>query len=149
VARADRVYVDPSALLSAYLHDARSRRFCAWRSRLRGSVGVTRHGLLELQNAIGLAVFRGDVEATSADAAASDLFDDLRSGRTEILELPWRLALDGAADLGRLHTRRLGTRSLDVLHVACASVLGRKVFVTYDRRQASLARATGLRVLAP
>jgi predicted nucleic acid-binding protein len=47
------------------------------------------------------------------------------------------------------HTATVGARALDVLHVASALTLGRTTFVTYDERQAALARATGMRVLAP
>src|SRR5262245_27167972 len=52
VANAERTYVDPSALRSLYLHDDRSRRVCAWRARLRGSLPITRHGYGELVNSI-------------------------------------------------------------------------------------------------
>jgi len=54
VANADRIYVDPRALRCLYLHDERSRAFCAWRRRLRGSLPITRHGYAELVNAIAL-----------------------------------------------------------------------------------------------
>jgi predicted nucleic acid-binding protein len=47
------------------------------------------------------------------------------------------------------HTPRLGTRSLDVLHVATAVTLGMKQFVTYDERQRALAKIVGLKLLAP
>jgi predicted nucleic acid-binding protein len=43
----------------------------------------------------------------------------------------------------------LGTRSLDVLHVATAVTLGAKHFVTYDERQGALAKVVGLTLLAP
>ena len=46
----------------------------------------------------------------------------------------------------RPHSEKLGTRSLDILHVASALVLGSTSFVTFDRRQAALARASGLKV---
>jgi predicted nucleic acid-binding protein len=48
--------------------------------------------------------------------------------------------------LSALHSEKLGTRSLDILHVASAVVLGSTSFVTFDRRQAALARASGLKV---
>ena len=51
-----------------------------------------------------------------------------------------------AERLSALHSEKLGTRSLDILHVASALVLGSTSFVTFDRRQASLARASGLKV---
>lgn len=43
----------------------------------------------------------------------------------------------------------LGCRTLDILHVACATVLNADVFVTYDKRQRALALVAGLNVLPP
>ncbi len=51
-----------------------------------------------------------------------------------------------AERLSALYSEKLGTRSLDILHVASALVLGSTSFVTFDRRQAALARASGLKV---
>jgi predicted nucleic acid-binding protein len=149
VASADRTYVDPGALRRLYVHDQRSRAFCAWRSRVRGALPVTLHGRAEVVNSISLAVFRGDLDHYAADAAIADLAADLDEGRLVLADLPSRLALERAAELSRAHTPSLGTRTLDVLHVASALVLGMRRFVTYDDRQARLALATGLRVLAP
>ena len=44
------------------------------------------------------------------------------------------------------HTETLGVRSFDLLHVGLAVALGSTEFLTFDTRQASLARAAGLRV---
>jgi predicted nucleic acid-binding protein len=51
-----------------------------------------------------------------------------------------------AERLSALHSEKLGTRSLDILHVAAALVLGAAEFHSFDGRQAALARAAGLRV---
>ena len=48
-----------------------------------------------------------------------------------------------------MHSPKLGTRSLDVLHVASALELEMRYFVTYDKRQENLARIVGLKTLAP
>jgi predicted nucleic acid-binding protein len=149
VANAERTYVDPSALRCLYLHDDRSRGFCAWRRRLRGALPITRYGYAELVNAIALAAFRGDVTREIAEGATADLDTDLGAGRLRLADLAWRRALDAAAQLSRRHTPALGTRSLDVLHVACALTLEMGVFITYDARQAKLATAVGLRLLRP
>ena len=149
VTSADRVYVDPSALRSAYIHDGRSRQFCVWRGRTSGALVLTRHGRAELVNSIALGVFRGTLSAPAADAAFADLDADLRDRSLTLVDLLWRRALDLAAELSRQHTPTVGARALDVLHVASAVTLGKTTFVTYDERQAALARATGLRVLAP
>ena len=52
-----------------------------------------------------------------------------------------------AESLSRRHTAILGTRSLDILHVAAAVVFGALTFVTNDERQAGLAKVAGLRVV--
>jgi predicted nucleic acid-binding protein len=74
---------------------------------------------------------------------------DLATGHLRMLDLLWRRALDRATELSYAHTVTLGTRALDVLHVASALELGARTLVTYDTRQAALARAVGLKTLAP
>ena len=149
VASAEKTYVDPSALRRIYIHDHRSRGFCTWRARLGGTLPLTRHGRAELVNSICLAVFRADINRAEGEAALADLDADLAEGRLWLADVPWRHALDRASDLSRLHTPVLGTRTLDVLHVASALVLESRGFVTYDERQAALAKAVGLRVASP
>ncbi len=56
----------------------------------------------------------------------------------------WDGVFAAALDLCGRDSQRLGTRSLDVLHVATALVLGADVFCTLDERQARLATAAGL-----
>jgi predicted nucleic acid-binding protein len=56
-------------------------------------------------------------------------------------------AWEQALKLTRRHSATLGTRMLDVLHVACALVFKPDVFFTFDERQSKLAKAVGLRVL--
>lgn len=149
MATADETYADPSALRSVYIHDARSRAFCAWRSRIRGGLPLTLFGRAELVNSISLAVFRKDISGQIGEAALRDLAEDVEEGRLSLCDLLWRQALDRSADLAQKHTPSLGTRTLDVLHVGSALALGCRRFVTYDARQAKLAAAAGLRVLSP
>jgi len=53
-------------------------------------------------------------------------------------------AFDLAIELARQHVARLGCRTLDTLHVACALKLGARQFWTFDQRQERLAKAVGL-----
>jgi len=110
---------------------------------------VTRFGRAEVVNSIQLAVHRGTINAEVAALAAADFESDLAEGRLQLVDALWRRMLDLAAELSQEHTAKLGTRTLDVLHVASAVALGAQRFVTYDIRQAALAKAVGLRVLAP
>lgn len=149
MASADDCYVDPSALRRLYVHDARSRAFATWRGRVKGALPTTLHGRAELVNSIMLAVFRGDLEPDAASQAVADLDDDYAEGRLALVDVLWRRTLEQAIALSSEHTPSLGTRTLDVLHVSSALTIGCRRFVTYDDRQGELARAVGLKVLAP
>lgn len=146
---ADRFYCDPSALRSLYLHDPRSRAIGAWRATCSGALPVTKFVAAEMANAFALGEFRGDIGATQHQAMAAHFHGDFALGRLAHADLLWRRALERAAKLSREHTIALGTRALDVLHVASALELGTRTFVTYDTRQAALAKAVGLKALAP
>jgi len=149
VATAERTYVDPSALRSAYVHDSRSAKFAAWRRRVGGALPVTRFGRSELVNSILLGVHRGFLQDEDARGAVDDFDADVAEGRITLIDALWRRTLDLATELSSRHTVRLGTRALDVLHVATALTLETTHFVSYDDRQRKLAKVAGLRVLAP
>lgn len=149
MATADQIYADPSALLKLYLHEPESRVTAAWRAAIPGSLGVTAHGRVEMANGIELAVHRGLISAGAGTAALAALEDDFEQGRYVEWELPWRAVFRRAAALSREHSRTLGTRTLDFLHVASALELGSRRFVTFDLRQRDLARTAGLKVLVP
>jgi predicted nucleic acid-binding protein len=149
VATAERTYVDPSALLKLYVHEPESAAMNAWRARTRGALPITEHGRLEIVNGICLATFRKAITAEAMTDALSSFEEDLVEGRYVQADVLWRATLRRAAEISRTHTARLGCRTLDVIHVATALALGFRSFVTYDRRQRNLARATGLKAISP
>ena len=110
---------------------------------------VTRFGRAEIVNSVQLAVHRQEIDERLAQSTIADFDVDVREGRLTVVDVLWRRTLDLAAELSTLHTAALGTRTLDVLHVATAVTLEARRFVSYDQRQATLAKAVGLRVLAP
>ncbi len=147
MAAAERTYVDPSALVRLYLHQAGSREMSEWRRRQRGALPVTHHGRTEMVNALSLAAFREAITVAAAEAAQELLASDFLADHLEQVDLLWRGALNRAAVLSRRHTPKLGTRSLDVLHVACALELKLSHFLTFDDRQSKLAKAVGLKLV--
>jgi len=54
-------------------------------------------------------------------------------------------AFELCADLARRYGPKLGMRTLDTLHVACALDLKAERFWTFDERQAKLAKAQGMK----
>jgi predicted nucleic acid-binding protein len=141
----NEVYVDPSALARLYIHEAGSRQICAWRAKLGGALTVTHHGRTEIINAICRAAFLGHLDQDGLADALNDFAADFADGRLQQADILWRAALNRAAELSQAHTPKLGTRSLDVLHVACALELKLRQFLTFDGRQQRLAAAAGLK----
>jgi predicted nucleic acid-binding protein len=146
---ANEVYVDPSALTRLYVHQDGSRQISAWRAKVPGPLPVTHHGRTEVINAICRVAFLGEINEEGLEEALSDLAADFASGRLEQADILWRAALNRAPELSREHTPKLGTRALDVLHVACALELKLRYFFTFDARQQQLAIATGLKPIRP
>jgi predicted nucleic acid-binding protein len=149
VATADSIYVDPSALLRLYLHQPDSAAMNAWRAKTKGALPITNHGRVEVVNGICLAAHRREISADALTDTLASFDEDFADGLYRQADLLWRATLNRAADLSRTYTHKLGTRSLDVLHVASALELDLRVFVTYDARQEELARAVGLKMVAP
>lgn len=149
MATAESIYVDPSALLKLYLHQPESAAMNAWRARTKGALPLTHHGRVEIVNGICLAAHRRQIAAEALADTLASFDEDLSGGLYRQADLLWRATLNRAAELSRSHSAKLGTRSLDVLHVASALELELRLFVTYDSRQEALARAVGLKTLAP
>ena len=149
MASAERTYVDPSALLKLYIHEPESAAMNAWRTRIRGALPIALHGRLEIANGIALAAFRKAITTEAMADAVLSFEEDLAQGRYTEVDVLWRATLRRATDLSRTYTPKLGCRSLDVLHVATALELGLRDFVTFDGRQRQMARAAGLKSIAP
>jgi predicted nucleic acid-binding protein len=138
-------YADTSFLASLYVLDANSVRAASQMKRTTLPLLFTSFGELELTNAISLRLFRKELTSAKIKAAFALLRNDLDAGVLLASPLPLT-AFHRAIQIARRQTPRLGTRTLDVLHVAAALVLQANVFHTFDQRQADLAAAEGLSV---
>ena len=101
---------------------------------------------VEFRNALRLQVFRKDITPVQRDASLNALLVDISDGVYEMY-IPDLAAVTVEAErLSAGYSEKLGTRSLDILHVAMALVLGQDEFLTFDKRQAALAKAAGFNV---
>jgi predicted nucleic acid-binding protein len=139
------VYVDPSALARLYIHQEGSREMAGWRRKVHGTLAVTHHGRTEVINAVCRAAFLRQLDVERMGEALSDFDSDFASGHLRQADFLWRAALNRAAELSRRYTPALGTRSLDVLHVACAVELKLAHLLSFDVRQQQLAASAGLK----
>ena len=140
-----RAYADAGFLCSLYALDRHTPRAAARMKRQALPLPHTWLHQLELRNALRLRVFRGEITASQRDASLNMILADLAGGVLAAASPALAAIMTEAERLSALHTETLGTRSLDVLHVAAALVLGLKELLTFDARQAALARASGLR----
>ncbi len=139
-------YADSSFLVSCYVVDANTAQANAWLSRANTPLVFTALHALEVRNAFQLGVFRGLFSAADAAAAWANLEKDLRSGRLMKTAVKWPVALRIAARLSERYSAVIGTRSLDILHVAAAQAVRATELVSFDARQRALAAAVGLSV---
>ena len=95
-------------------------------------------------HAVAQHVFRGAMTEIKAAELHLVFAQDIKTGPWREVAVP-ELAFDLCADLARRYGPKLGVRTLDSLHVACALELKAERFWTFDERQAKLARAQGLK----
>jgi predicted nucleic acid-binding protein len=139
------VYADTGFLVSLYGQDNHSDLATAMVSKKPVFV-LTPLGEAELTNAMELRVFRKDWSRSEARSVYQLFLQHLALGvfrPTPITPEIWERMLL----LSRCHSARLGTRTLDLLHVATALVLKPDAFYTFDERQRKVARAEHIRVL--
>jgi hypothetical protein len=104
------------------------------------------HGFLnklELVNAVQLRLFRKDLRPSEARAARAAFSADLHGGVFTMQTLSEEMFVN-AMQLASRWTASIGTRGLDIIHVAAAVALRVDIFHTFDDRQRKLARAAGL-----
>ena len=141
-----KTYADTSFLVRLYLTQSDSQKALAFMRDFRDPLPFTPLHRHELRNALRLAVFRKEIDAARRQAAFQDIESDLADGILAHVPAAWTNAFREAEQLGNEHTETMGVRGVDLLHVGLAQALGAKEFLTFDSRQADLARAAGFKV---
>lgn len=139
-------YLDTGVLVKLYCVESDSAKAIEAVTACRLPWIYTAWQELELANALRLKVFRKELTESQRRTAMGRLAEDIASGvlvRTAVEpEVVFRLA----ETLSSQWTPSIGCRTLDILHVAAAKVIGVRDFVTFDQRQGTLARHAGLKV---
>ena len=139
-------YADTSFLYSLYGHDANSARARTMGNALKVPLALTPLQRHELRNAFRLAVFRKVMTLERCEAVLAEIAADTKTGVLVETPVSWAEVFARAEGLSAAHSKTLGTRGFDVLHVATAIALGTKDFLTFDARQKTLAVKAGLKV---
>jgi predicted nucleic acid-binding protein len=137
------VYADSSFVVSLYVESQHSSTAEAL-LRQRPQICLTPLILAEWAHAVAGQVFRGQMSASDAQRVDHAFESDRKIGLWFETAIPEN-AFDLCAELARRHGAKLGVRTLDSLHVACALELKAERFWTFDERQAKLAKAEGMK----
>jgi predicted nucleic acid-binding protein len=139
-------YADTGFLVSLYLNEATTTAANAAVQTVRQPLPLIPLGLLELRNALYLAVFRKQISEATRAAAWQRVEIDIKNGI--YVEAPiGQLELhEKAAQLAQKYTAIFGTRTLDLLHIAAAILLGASQLLSFDERQRRTAKREGLKL---
>jgi len=139
-----KTYADTSLLFSLYASDANSAKADAWRTANPRSLPFTAFHRLELRNALNLAVFQKRLTLLEVQSAWREVENDLAAGLLVVSGGSWHRVLSAAESFAEHHTSIIGSRTLDMVHVASAKLVGATDFCTFDTRQSNLVRRVGL-----
>ena len=142
-----KFYADTGFLLSLQLPETTSSAAAAAMQNVSEALPLTPLVALEFRNALRLAVFRKTLSEADRAKAWASFEQDISSNLLEAVDLDEKAAYAEAASLCERFTATVGVRTLDLLHVANARVLGRTEFLSFDKRQRALATAAGLNVI--
>lgn len=139
-------FADTGFLASLYLKESTSAQA---RTAIQAALVVlplTPLGMLELRNAFNRSVQRQRITVAERDALWQDVEADIVGGFLVPTPVAAEELHHKARQLSDRYTPTLGTRSLDLLHVAAALVLKAKEFFSFDDRQRKAAASEGLKV---
>ena len=139
-------YFDSAISVKLYVQEATSLDAVRLVGGYVAPYALTQWQALEVKNAIRLKAFRAEVAAAEMNQSIAAFEQDIATGRWQRPAYIAATVEQKADELSAGHSATLGCRTLDIIHVAAALVLGAKEFVTFDTRQAALAKKVGLTV---
>jgi hypothetical protein len=113
-------YADTGFLCSLYAPDANTRKAAAAMKRMNSRLAFCWIHQLEFRNALRLRVFRKEITSVQRDASLNLLLADIASRILVHADAAQKDLMVEAERLSASYSERIGTRSLDILHVAAA-----------------------------
>lgn len=140
------IYLDTSALIKLYIRETGSEDVQAWVASQDDPLPVWELQEMELINGLYLKVFWKEIAMQDAERQIELFRERQRQG---FYVFPNFERLSWMEEFRRIcrKTAEIGSRTLDIQHVACALLLKPNSFISYDERQRKLATKVGLNVL--
>jgi predicted nucleic acid-binding protein len=139
-------YFDSAIILKLYVREATSPDAVRLVGAYVAPYWLMHWQALEVKNAIRLKSFRKEITPAEMNQSIAAFELDIATGRWQRPILAAAAVEQKADELSARHSAVLGCRTLDIIHVAAAVVIGAKAFVTFDGRQGAMAEQAGLTI---
>lgn len=140
-------YLDTGLVLKLVVDEPLSGAVLAWLQSRNVPIPYTRLVEMEVENTLCAKLFRKEFTAQDFKKARGLVQDLLTDGMFFRPKLSLDEVFLESLEVMSVATVKTGCRSLDLLHVVSASMLGCSEFVTSDKRQAAAAKTYGLKVI--
>ncbi|MDB6140636.1 MAG: twitching motility protein PilT [Verrucomicrobiaceae bacterium] len=140
-------YADTGFLISLSISEDTSAQAVATMASVAGAVSVIWLTELEFENAVLRAVFQKRITPQLASTLMAEFENDVARGVYSRSVMDCNALSTEASRLAQHFTPAIGTRTLDLLHVAAANMLQCQTFLSFDDRQRRTAAALGMKVL--
>ena len=140
-------YADTGVMVKGYVLEADSEAAVRILDSLGEHLLFSHLHTIEIPNAIRLKRFRGEITKAQETAANRAFLSDIDSGLLTPCEYDLGEVFLLAERLSAKHSGTLGSRSLDLLHVAAAIEAGATHFASLDARQRKVASLNRLKLL--
>ncbi len=140
------VYIDTGILVKSYVLETDSPEAISILEAAGDPIVFSHVHSIEIPNAIRLKRFRGEITKAQEMAAIRVFRTDVDTGRLFRPEYGLADVFVRSERLSAKYSGDIGTRSLDVLHVAAALECGCTGFASFDDRQRKIAALAGLKV---
>lgn len=139
-----RIYFDSAIIAKLYVQELNSFAAVQLVAEDAPPGVLTPWQELEVKNALRLKRFRQELTGVELAASLAAFDEDINSGRWRRSSCNLMSVHARAEELSAVHSAKLGCRTLDILHVAAALVMGTPEFASLDERQRELAGRSGL-----
>ncbi len=140
------VYWDTSLIIKLYIKEQESMAVEKKVKGINQAIPITSLHELEFNNALRLKKFRNEISEAEIDHIFTLQKQHEAIGVYYRPIVNWGEVFRISLDLSNQHTSIIGSRSLDILHVALAKDLKAMQFLTNDNRQRDLAQSAGLTI---
>ena len=142
-----KVYADSSFIVALYLPQQSSPAAIAFMEHCGQALPFTPWHRLEVRNALRLAVWHKIITPLEAKTQLKQLDNDLKEETLAIhTPIDWTEVLREAERLGAAHNLAMGCRSADLFHIAACRELDCDTLLTFDEKQAAMAKVAGLTI---